>query len=135
MEGSLTGRLILVAEDEPLIAHEIKLAFEEEGAWVIRAHTLNEALRGVENPALSAAILDHALSDGDTTKVCQRMKERNIPFVTFSGYDDLVGIYREGPHVKKPASISVLVAAVKGLLADRPISRLTVGAIVPQAVG
>ncbi len=122
MEGSLTGRLILVAEDEPLIAHEIKLAFEEEGAWVIRAHTLNEALRVVENPALSAAILDHALSDGDTTKVCQRMKERNIPFVTFSGYDDLVGIYREGPHVKKPASISVLVAAVKGLLADRPIS-------------
>ena len=122
MEGSLTGRLVLVAEDEPLIAHEIKLAFEEEGAWVIRAHTLNEALRGVENPALSAAILDHALSDGDTTKVCERMKERNIPFVTFSGYDDLVGIYREGPHVKKPASISVLVAAVKGLLAVRPIS-------------
>ncbi len=122
MEGSLTGRLILVAEDEPLIAHEITLAFEEEGAWVIRAHTLDEALRGVENPALSAAILDHALSDGDTTKVCQRMKERNIPFVTFSGYDDLVGIYREGPHVRKPASISVLVAAVKGLLADRPIA-------------
>ena len=50
------------------------------------------------------------------------MKERNIPFVTFSGYDDLVGIYREGPHVKKPASISVLVAAVKGLLAGRQIS-------------
>ena len=122
MEGSLTGRLILVAEDEPLIALDITLAFEEEGAWVIRAHTLDEALRGVENPALSAAILDHALSDGDTTKVCQRMKERNIPFVTFSGYDDLVGIYREGPHVKKPASISVLVAAVKGLLADRPIA-------------
>jgi DNA-binding response OmpR family regulator len=123
MEASLTGRLILVAEDEPLIALDITLAFEEEGAWVIRAHTLDEALRGVENPALSAAILDHALSDGDTTKVCQRMKERNIPFVTFSGYDDLVGIYREGPHVKKPASISVLVAAVKGLLADRPIDR------------
>ena len=122
MEGSLTGRLILVAEDEPLIALDITLAFEEEGASVIGAHTLDEALRGVENPALSAAILDHALSDGDTTRVCQRMKERNIPFVTFSGYDDLVGIYREGPHVKKPASISVLVAAVKGLLADRPIS-------------
>ena len=122
MEGSLTGRLILVAEDEPLIALDITLAFEEEGARVIRAHTRDEALRGVENAALSAAILDHALSDGDTTKVCERMKERNIPFVTFSGYDDLVGIYREGPHVKKPASISVLVAAVKGLLADRPIS-------------
>ncbi len=78
MEGSLTGRLVLVAEDEPLIAHEIKLAFEEEGAWVIRAHTLNEALRVVENPALSAAILDHALSDGDTTKVCQKGAQHSV---------------------------------------------------------
>ena len=47
------------------------------------------------------------------------MKERNIPFVTYSGYDDLVGVYREGVHVNKPASMSVLVATVKGLLAER----------------
>jgi len=36
MEASLKGRLILIAENEPLIALDITLAFEDEGAWVIR---------------------------------------------------------------------------------------------------
>ena len=83
------------------------------------ARTLAEGLRAVEDPALSAAILDHALTDGDTVEICERMKKRNIPFVTYSGYDDLVGVCREGVHLNKPASMSVLVATVKGLLAER----------------
>ncbi|HEX2476989.1 MAG TPA: hypothetical protein VHK01_19705 [Lacipirellulaceae bacterium] len=120
MEASLKGRLILIAEDEPLIALDMTLAFEDEGAWVIRARTLNEALLGVEDRALSAAILDHALNDGDSTKVCSRLKERNIPFVPYSGYDRLG--CRGGIHLKKPASMSVLVATVKGLLAARLVS-------------
>jgi DNA-binding response OmpR family regulator len=122
MEASLTGRLILSAEDEPLIAFDIKQGFEDAGARVIMARTLTEGLRAVEDRALSAAILDHALSDGDTSEICERMKERNIPFVTYSGYDDLVGICREGVHVNKPASMSLLVATVRGLLAERQIS-------------
>jgi DNA-binding response OmpR family regulator len=116
MEASLKGRVILIAEDEPLVALDITLAFEDEGAWVIRAHTVNEALLGVEDPSLSAAILDHAFSDGDSSKVCERMKERNIPFVTFSGYDHPNDGRHGGVHVKKPASSSLLVATVKGLL-------------------
>ena len=71
----------------------------------------------VEEPALSAAILDHGLGDDDSLEVCERMNERNIPFVTYSGYDHLAGVCREGVHVKKPASMSTLVATVKGLLA------------------
>jgi DNA-binding response OmpR family regulator len=118
MEASLMGRLILIAEDEPLIALEIMEGFEDAGARVIMARTLTDALGAVEDPHLSAAILDHALSDGDTSMVCAHMKERNIPFVTYSGYDDLVGVCREGVHVNKPASMSVLVATVQGLLVE-----------------
>jgi DNA-binding response OmpR family regulator len=118
MEASLKERVILIAEDEPLVALDITLAFEGEGAWVIRAHTVNEALIGVEDRALSAAILDHAFSDGDSSGVCERMKERNIPFVTFSGYDQPGGGRHGGVHVKKPAGMSLLVAPVKGLLAQ-----------------
>ena len=66
-----------------------------------KANTLNEALLGVEDPALSAAILDHVFSDGDSSKVCARMKERNIPFVTYSGYDDAGGTCRGGVHVEE----------------------------------
>jgi DNA-binding response OmpR family regulator len=118
MEASLTGRLILIAEDEPPIALDMTQAFENEGARVIRAGTLIQALRGVEDPDLSAAILDHALSDGDSSRVCTRMKERNIPFVTYSGYEHFGGVCRDGVHVNKPASMSVLVATVQGLLAE-----------------
>jgi len=49
METSLKGRVILIAEDEPLVALDITLAFEDEGAWVIRAHSVDEALRAAEN--------------------------------------------------------------------------------------
>jgi CheY-like chemotaxis protein len=86
MNGPLTDRLILIVEDEPLIALSMTLAFEDEGARVTRALTLKEALVGVEDLALSVAILDHLLSDGDSSTVCERIKERNIPFVTYSGY-------------------------------------------------
>jgi DNA-binding response OmpR family regulator len=118
METSLKGRVILIADDEPLVALDITLAFEDEGAWVIRAHSVDEALRAAEDPSLSAAILDHAFSDGDSSKVCERMKERNIPFVTFSGYDQPNDGRHGGVHVKKPASTSLLLATVKDLLAQ-----------------
>jgi DNA-binding response OmpR family regulator len=120
MNGPLSGRLVLIAEDEPLVALEMTLAFEDEGAWVTRARTLNEALLGVEDRALSVAILDHALSDGDSLKVYARLKERNIPFVIYSGYDHLG--CGGGVHVKKPASMSVLVTTVRNLLAHHSVS-------------
>ena len=58
---SLAGRLILICEDEPLIALDIANAFTNEGARVVTARSLRDALVAVENSGLSAAILDHAL--------------------------------------------------------------------------
>ena len=120
MEASFIGCLVLIAEDEPLIALEIKQGFEEEGAKVIIARTLTEALLGIEDAALSVAVLDHGLGDDDSHEVRERMKERNIPFITYSGYD--LDEDRGGVHVKKPASMSTLLATVRGLLAERQIS-------------
>jgi DNA-binding response OmpR family regulator len=119
MDRPLTGRLVLIAEDEPLIALDMTLAFEDEGAWVVRARTLKEALAGVEDRNLSVAILDHALSDGDSSQIWDRMKERNIPFIAYSGYDHPGGSCLGGVHIK-PASMSLLVTTVKGLLGVEP---------------
>jgi DNA-binding response OmpR family regulator len=119
MNRPLTGRLVLIAEDEPLIALDLTLALEDEGARVVRARSLKEALAGVEDRTLSVAILDHVLSDGDKSQLCERMKERNIPFITYSGYDHPRGPCRGGVHIKKPASMSLLVTTVKGMLAHQ----------------
>jgi DNA-binding response OmpR family regulator len=117
--ASLAGRSILVAEDEPLIALNIQEALEAEGARVILVRTLGEALYSVEDPRLSAAVMDHGLGTDDTSAVCARMKQLHIPYVVYSGYDDLPGADAEAVHVGKPAGTSVLVATIARLLANR----------------
>jgi len=84
------------------------------------ARTLAAALLAVEDRSLSAAIVDHALGDGDSSEVCERLKARDVPFVTYSGFASVVGACAEAAHMDKPASPTALVATVKGLLAARP---------------
>lgn len=122
MHRPLTGRIILIIEDEPLIAIDIQDAFQNAGATAVTARTLTAALVEVEEPGLSAAIVDHALGDGDSSELCERLTARNIPFVTYSGFSRIDGACGVGAHVNKPASSSVLVATVMGLLARRQIS-------------
>ena len=113
---TLAGRSILVVEDEPLIAMDIATEFESRGAQVIQTHSLKEALKLIEADGLSAAILDHGLNDGDSTPLCERLAERRIPFVTYSGYSRLEGACAKGAVVEKPAPPSVLVTTVESLL-------------------
>lgn len=122
MDRPLTGRVILIIEDEPLIALNIQHAFEDEGARTISTHTLAAALLAVEEPRLAAAIVDHALGDGDSSEICQRLKQRNVPFVIYSGFNDLHGHCAEAAHVNKPESPAVLVATIKGLLSGAVLS-------------
>jgi DNA-binding response OmpR family regulator len=119
MTAVLTGRAVLIVEDEPLIAMEIVEALERAGARVLSANTLRQALLVVNNASLSAAVLDHGLSDGDSSTLCQRLKELDIPFVLHSGYSNLDGPCRGAPFVAKPASPDVLVTTLEGLLRSR----------------
>jgi DNA-binding response OmpR family regulator len=122
--ASLAGRLILVCEDEPLIAIDIANAFTGAGARVVTARSLREALVAADDGALSAAILDHVLQDGDSSELCNRLKERNIPFVLYSGLSKFDGACSDAVHVTKPASPDVLVTAVLVLLRRRPTLHL-----------
>ena len=75
----LRGRSILIVENEPLIAMDISLALEKAGASATITTTVRHALILVEHDGLSAAIMDHALNDGDSTDLCKRLKSRGIP--------------------------------------------------------
>jgi DNA-binding response OmpR family regulator len=69
---ALRGRSILVVETEILIAMDIAQALERAGANPTMTTTVRHALILIEHDGLSAAIMDHALSDGDSTKLCAR---------------------------------------------------------------
>ena len=86
MGTELSGRSILIVEDEPLIALDIVENFRNAGASVMAAHRLSDGLRLAGHPDLSAAVVDLGLSDGEGTALCERLKERGIPFVLHSGY-------------------------------------------------
>jgi CheY-like chemotaxis protein len=117
---ALRGRSILVVEDEPLIGMNIRTALEEAGATVTATTTVRHALILVEHDGLSGAIMDHALSDGDSTELCVRLKARGIPYVSFSGFDPVKGADPDAPWVGKPASMDILLSTLAGLLDGRP---------------
>lgn len=124
MSTILQGRAILIVEDEPLIAMDIARAFESAGARVLKTSTLRQALLLLENAnaGLSAAVLDHGLSDGDSSKLCERLKDLDIPFVLHSGYSAVEGACRDAVFVAKPENPSVLVSTIVDLLRNHPIS-------------
>jgi DNA-binding response OmpR family regulator len=111
----LQGTLVLVAEDEPVIAMDIVDALAAAGAAVISCGTLQEALVVAEEPHLSAAVVDHVLGHTESSPLCQRLKDRNVPFVVYSGLGDMHGPCAAGEHVKKPERPEVLVSMVAEL--------------------
>jgi DNA-binding NtrC family response regulator len=112
----LDGRSILIVEDEPMIALDIAQAFELAGASVVTTNTLRQATLLVENDGLSAAVLDHALGDGTSDQLCERLKVKAIPFVTYSGFSRLDGACGEAPSIAKPADPADIVRIVARLL-------------------
>ena len=117
---ALRGRSILVVEDELLIAMDIVQALERAGANATMTTTVRHALILIEHDGLSGAIMDHGLSDGDSTKLCARLKERGIPYMSYSGFDPVKGASADAPHIMKPASMDVLMSVMEGLLPGPP---------------
>ena len=118
MHAPLTGRSILIVEDEPLIVMDITKAFEGTGAELTTTNTLRHALILVEHDGLSGAILDHALGDGNSSLLCARLTERGIPYFIYSGFDTVDGACKGAPHVGKPAAPGELVAKMEELIRE-----------------
>ena len=113
---TLAGRLILIAEDEAVISMEIENTFKAAGARVRISGTVEDAMVVAEDADLAAAVVNHFLWDGESSPVCQRLKERDIPFVLFSGFTNVQGACRTGVQVHKPATSAILLATVADLL-------------------
>jgi DNA-binding NtrC family response regulator len=112
MDRTLAGCVILVVEDEPIIALDVVSGLQDAGATVVAVRTLEDALRMAQMPELTAAVLDHRLSEGDTSAICEKLKERHIPFVLYSGVSSIHGACSQGELVRKPAPAKKLVATL-----------------------
>lgn len=112
--GSCVGLTILIVEDEPLVALDIASTFEEAGASVTTTNTLSHAMLLAEHDGLSAAVIDHALVDGDTAPLRIKLTGLGIPFVLYSGFEQ-PGELGTGVHLSKPATADSLIATLMAL--------------------
>jgi ActR/RegA family two-component response regulator len=99
-------KLVLLVEDEPLIALDVEDQLRKAGARVITAGYLDAALYMTEHPDLSGAIVDLRLGADSAIPICRRLAHRNLPFVVHTGYaaDAVQREWPSVPIIQKPAT-------------------------------
>jgi two-component SAPR family response regulator len=119
MSGNeITGRRILVVEDEMLIALMIEDAVQDSGGEIVGpVATLEKALKLAEEEEFDAAILDVTIRGGKVYPVAELLLARGIPFVFASGYGDwaLPDELRDKPRLTKPFTAAALEEQVRSL--------------------
>ena len=116
----LKGCSLLIVEDEPLLVMDVELEFANTGAELTVTSVLHHATILVEHDGISAAILDHAIGENTCSRLYDRLNERGIPFIIYTGHIVPEEDRKGGLLIPKPAMPGVLVAAVEGLL--RPLN-------------
>lgn len=120
MHSPLTGRRILVVEDEMMVAWLLQDMLDHLGCVVVGpAFSVDEALAMIEAQAFDAAVLDVNLNGQMSYPVADSLVARNLPFVFSSGYasNRLQEGYRTFPALQKPYHLSELRNALLGVFA------------------
>lgn len=117
-DKGLSGKRILVAEDEPILAMLLEDLLGELGCVVVGpALRLREAEAMARDEAVDGALLDVNMGEGRTFEVARILTGRGIPFCFSTGYGE-AGIdaeFRAAPVLQKPYRQADLAEALKCL--------------------
>ena len=119
----LSGVRVLVVEDDPLMAMDLKDTLAEAGAVVLGpCRTLDEAMARTNADDFAVAVLDFSLGEDTASPVARRLASRGVPFVLHTGKSSRDPSLAEWacPIVEKPASPRALVSAVSAVLTRAP---------------
>jgi len=110
--SALSGRHILVVEDEYMIATDLAQSLEDLGVSVLGpAASVSDALALVarEGP-VDAAVLDINLGVEKVFPVADALHEQGVPFVFATGYDHWIipTAYADVPRFEKPVDTRAL---------------------------
>ena len=115
----LSGKTVLLVEDEGIVAMLAEDIFEQAGCNVDLAMRLTQAMELAQTGHYDFAVLDVNLGDGQTSyPVAQVLRQRAIPFLFVTGYDP-AGIDRDFQNlvaVRKPYVADELVGAACALV-------------------
>lgn len=120
IERTLTGRSVLIVEDEYLIAAALAEELGDRGATVVGpAPSVQRALALVADAGhLDLAVLDVNLRGEDVYPVADALAKRGTPFVLVTGYDQhaIPERYRQRSILEKPIEVDTVLSALGRLL-------------------
>ena len=123
MSSLLSGRHILVVEDEMLISLMIEDMLADLGCEVVTSAATAEVAVGlVDRQTFDAALLDMNLNGASSRTVAQALEARGVPFAIATGnsVDDMWDDFRDRAMLRKPFQYGELVRILTRLLpADR----------------
>jgi DNA-binding response OmpR family regulator len=119
---ALQGKRIMVAEDETMIAMMMREALADAGALVLGpVASVRDALHLADAAAgsgrISAAVVDVKLGHEQAICVADALRERGVPFLFATGYDQHPGFkyHRDVPVLCKPYGPDDLIRVVESL--------------------
>ncbi|MFN6933894.1 MAG: response regulator [Tsuneonella sp.] len=112
----------LILEDEPLIAMDLKFAFEDAGVEAVTAGSCREAMGEIDRERICGAVLDVNLGRGETCEeTARRLNEMRIPFVLHTGDLNRVGEFLRSlgaPILGKPRAADEVIRYVMDMVAN-----------------
>ena len=122
MEDSRSGYKVLIADDDPNVAAQLKPFFERENYRVLTADNGESTLETVWKERPDVLILDIVMPEKDGFAVCREIRERSsMPILMLSArteeFDRLLGLeLGADDYITKPFSPREVVARVKVVL-------------------
>lgn len=110
---------ILIIEDEPLIAENVRAILTDAGFAVVGvASKLEKALTLIEIAGCEAAIVDANLAGVCASPAAAVLAARGLPFIVLSGYarEQLRGDFCGGLYIQKPFRDHQLVEGLNTIL-------------------
>ena len=120
--------IVLLMEDEPLIAMDAEVALRDAGFDVVSLALCAQGEQFIQKVLPAVAVLDIQLRDGQCHPLAEQLVEADVPFVVHSVLphaEHLDSILGRGLWLQKPASLLMLVSAV--IRAMKPTARILDG--------
>ena len=125
-QQTLSGKRILVVEDEWGVAMFVRQTLEDAGATVVGvADTCLDACQILDGTGVEAAVIDLHLRGGGTGHpLAHLLALRGIPFLIGTGHAaEASRVHPDAIVLQKPFSGADLIAAVESLLGGRVSQR------------
>ena len=114
-KGPMSGMTVLVVEDDFIVAYDMQMMLEEQGARVLGpATSLAEAQQLLSRERPTAAVLDVNLNGEYVFPLAEELRTQKVPFVFATAYADEDRLFPEAariaPRLAKPVLPNVLIA-------------------------